>query len=61
MHPSLLRAFQRHQKYDLKHPSLVDLITIKTKQNKLPSWIDWNVKIHKLFFISQEKKIDPIK
>jgi len=29
MHPSLLRAFQRHQKRDLKHLGLVDLITIK--------------------------------
>jgi hypothetical protein len=38
MHPSLLRASQRHQEYDLKHPCLVDLIT--TKQNKLPSFID---------------------
>jgi hypothetical protein len=36
---SLLRAFQRHQEHNLKHPlSLVDLIT--TKQNKLPSFID---------------------
>ncbi len=38
MHPSLLRAFQRHQEHDLKHPSLVDLIT--TKQNKPPFFID---------------------
>jgi hypothetical protein len=38
MHPSLSRAFQRHQEHDLKHPSLVDLIT--TKQSKLPSFID---------------------
>jgi hypothetical protein len=38
MHPFLSIAFQRHQKYDLKHPGLVDLIT--TKQNKLPSFID---------------------
>jgi hypothetical protein len=38
MHPSSLRAFQRQQEHDLKHPSLVDLIT--TKQNKLPSFID---------------------
>jgi len=37
MHPSLLRAFQRHQEHDLKHPSWVDLVT--TKQNKLPSFI----------------------
>jgi len=34
MHPSSLRAFERH---DLKHPGLVDLII--TKQNKLPSYI----------------------
>jgi hypothetical protein len=33
MHPSSLRAFQRDQERDLKHPSLVDLIsTNKTKQ-----------------------------
>ena len=32
MDPSSSRAFQRHQEHDLKHPSLVDLIT--TKQNK---------------------------
>jgi hypothetical protein len=32
MHPSLLRAFQRHQEHNLKHPGSVDLITIK--QNK---------------------------
>jgi hypothetical protein len=38
MHLSLSRAFQRHQEHDLKHPSLVDLIT--TKQNKLPSFMD---------------------
>jgi len=38
MHPSLSRAFQRHQEHDLKHPGSVDLIT--TKQNKLPSFID---------------------
>jgi hypothetical protein len=29
---SSLRAFQRHQEHDLKHPGSVDLIT--TKQNK---------------------------
>jgi hypothetical protein len=38
MHPSLLRAFQRNQKHDLKYPGSLDLIT--TKQNKLPSFID---------------------
>ncbi len=38
MHPSSLRAFQRHQEHNLKHPGLVDFIT--TKQNKLPSFID---------------------
>jgi hypothetical protein len=39
MHPSSLRAFQRHQEHNLKHPSSVDLIvTNKTKQtNYLPS------------------------
>jgi hypothetical protein len=38
MHPSSLRAFQRHQEHDLKHRSSLDLIT--TKQNKLPSFMD---------------------
>jgi hypothetical protein len=38
MHPSLSKAFQRHQEHNLKHPGSVDLIT--TKQNKLPSFID---------------------
>jgi hypothetical protein len=38
MHPSLLRAFQRHQEHDLRHPGSVDLIT--AKQNKLPSLIN---------------------
>jgi hypothetical protein len=28
------RAFQRHQEHDLKHPSLVDLITTKQKKKK---------------------------
>jgi len=37
MHPSSLRAFQRHQEHDLKHPSLVDLIT--TKQNKQTTFL----------------------
>ncbi len=37
MHPSWLRAFQRHQEHDLKHPGSVHLMT--TKQNKLPSFI----------------------
>jgi hypothetical protein len=36
--PSSLRAFQRHQEHDLKHPSLVDLIT--TKQNKT-NYLPW--------------------
>jgi hypothetical protein len=44
MHPSSsssLRAFQRQQEHGLKHhPGLVDLITTKHKQNKLPSFID---------------------
>jgi hypothetical protein len=44
MHPSLLRAFQRHQEHNLKHPGVVDLITIKqNKTNYLPSWIDNDV------------------
>ncbi len=38
-HPSLSRAFQRHQEHDMKHPILV-ISTNKTKQNKLPSFID---------------------
>jgi hypothetical protein len=41
MHPSLSRAFERHQEHDLKHPNSMDLIT--TKQNKLPSFIDRQV------------------
>ncbi len=36
MHSSSVRAFQRHQEHNLKHPGLVDLITPK----KLPSFID---------------------
>jgi len=43
MHPSSSRAFQRDQERNLKHPSSVDLISTKqnkTKQNKLPSFID---------------------
>jgi hypothetical protein len=38
MHPSL-RAFQRDQEHDLKHPGSVDLVgTYKTKQtNNYPS------------------------
>jgi hypothetical protein len=38
MHPYASKAFRRHQEHDLKHPSLMDLIT--TKQNKLHSFID---------------------
>jgi hypothetical protein len=38
MHPSSLRAFQRHQEHNLKHPGSGGLIT--TKQNKLPCFID---------------------
>jgi len=37
MHPSLSRAFQRHQEHNGEHPSLMDLTT--TKQNKLPFFI----------------------
>jgi len=54
MHPSSLRAFQRHQEHNLKHPNLVDLITTKQnkpKQNKLPSFIDrWDEVIKILSF-----------
>jgi len=45
MHPSLLRAFQRHQEHNLKHPGSVNLITMKqNKTNCLPSYIDKDVK-----------------
>jgi hypothetical protein len=38
MHPSSLKVFQRHQKDDLKHLGLVDLIIAKqNKTNYLPS------------------------
>jgi hypothetical protein len=39
MHPSSLKAFQKDQKCNLKHPNLVDIIsTNKTKQtNNLAS------------------------
>jgi hypothetical protein len=38
MHPSLSRAFQRHQEHGLKHPGSVDLIITKEKKtNYLPS------------------------
>jgi hypothetical protein len=40
MHLSLSRAFQRHQEHDLKHPSLVDLITTKQDKTNYPSFID---------------------
>jgi hypothetical protein len=41
MHLSSSRAFQRDQECNLKHPSSVDLIsTNKTKQNKLPCFIE---------------------
>jgi hypothetical protein len=41
MDPSSLRAFQRHQEHDLKHPVAVDLITTQqNKTNYLPSYID---------------------
>jgi hypothetical protein len=36
-HPSSSRAFQRHQEHDLKHPGSVDLITLQSKTNYLPS------------------------
>jgi hypothetical protein len=57
MHPFWWWVFQRHQEQDLKHHSSVDLITTKqnkTKQNKLPSFIDrWQghiVTTHPLFW-----------
>jgi hypothetical protein len=36
--PVFVRAFQRHQEHDVKHPGSVDFII--TKQSKLPSFID---------------------
>jgi hypothetical protein len=33
-HAHSSRAFQRHQEHDMKHPSPVDLLQNKTKQNK---------------------------
>jgi hypothetical protein len=39
MHPASLKAFQRDQECDLKHPGSVNLIRIN-KTNKLPSFID---------------------
>ncbi len=44
MHPSSLRAFQRHQAHDLKRPSSLDLIT--TKRNKPPSFINGYTGLH---------------
>jgi hypothetical protein len=38
-HPSSLRAFQRRQEHDLKHPTSVNLITTQNKTNYLPSYI----------------------
>jgi len=55
------RAFQRHQKHNLKHPSWVDLIT--TKQNKLPSFIDrWqgHIVTHPSFFCLGYELGEPI-
>jgi hypothetical protein len=57
MHPSS-RAFKRHQEHNMKHLSLMDLIT--TMQNKLPSFIDrfltlqwkigcWKIKVDFMF------------
>jgi len=40
-HPSSLRAFQRHQEHNLKHPSSVNLITTQNKTNYLPSYIKY--------------------
>jgi hypothetical protein len=49
MHPSSLRAFQRHQEHDLKHPGLVNFII--TKQKKLLSFINrWDEVIKILSF-----------
>ncbi len=39
MHTSLLRAFQRHQEHNLKHPCLVDLITTKQTTFLMKIWI----------------------
>jgi hypothetical protein len=48
MHPSSLRAFQRHQEDNLKHLGSMDFHNYKTKQNKLPSFID-RLCIHALY------------
>jgi hypothetical protein len=42
MPTSLLRAFQRHQEHNLKHPSSVDLITTK-KQTASVDRLAWHV------------------
>jgi hypothetical protein len=40
MHLSSWRVFQRHQEHDLKHSGFSGSHNYKTKQNKLPSFID---------------------
>jgi hypothetical protein len=46
MHPSSLRAFQRHQEQSLKHPRPVDLIsTIKTKQTTFLHRQIWDTRL----------------
>jgi hypothetical protein len=40
MHPSSLRAFQRDQERDLKHPDSVDVIDSKQNKTNKPSFID---------------------
>jgi hypothetical protein len=57
MHPSLSRAFKKHQEHHLKHTGSVDLIT--TKQNKLPSFIDRYV-IRRFWHISHHLQGDVI-
>jgi len=51
MKPFSLRAFQRDQECDLKHPCWVDLIS-SNKTNKLPFFID------RLVYVSYSKYYD---
>jgi hypothetical protein len=46
VHPSLSRAFQKHQEHDPKHPGLVDLIITKgNNANYLPSEEDGEARV----------------
>ncbi len=60
MHPSYLRAFQKDQEHDLRHPGLVDLISTN-KTNKLPSFIDkWHASQVQFFLFSMSQFDWPI-